>query len=39
MCDGCGFWHHSACEVSDEVFSFLSKHDDEENDGYDDESV
>jgi len=32
MCDGCGFWHHAVCEkVSDEVFNFLSKHDEEES--------
>ena len=32
MCDGCGFWHHAMCEkVSDEVFNFLSKHDEEES--------
>jgi len=32
MCDACEFWHHAVCEkVSDEVFNFLSKHDEEES--------
>ena len=27
-CDSCDFWHHTDCEkVSDEVYSFLSSHD------------
>jgi len=29
VCDGCGFWHHSVCQkVDDEVYNFLSDHDD-----------
>ena len=29
-CDSCGFWHHASCEkVQDDVYSFLSSHNDE----------
>jgi len=28
-CDGCSFWHHECVGVSDEVYNFLCKHDDE----------
>jgi len=30
QCDGCGFWHHTSCaNVSDEVYAFLSRHEDD----------
>ena len=32
QCDGCGFWHHTSCaNVSDEVYDFLSRHEDEDS--------
>jgi len=32
QCDGCGFWHHTSCaNVSDEVYAFLSSHEDEQS--------